>query len=297
MTPTVLVHLCLAFASAVFAGCGGGAGHQDSADIGTPSPSAQLSAGAGPAGATAGSFGPLTLGEDWDGPFDTRLWGTRMPHWTTPDLDNWKIEGGLLKLWTPLNAQGEFEFNNRVILTEGKFSQRFGWFEIEAKLPPGVGLWPSFWLYGIFGNARPEIDVMESFAGVDEWWGDPNPVDYGATVWLSDMVSGPVRIGSVRPGHHGLANFDLTRNFHKYGAKWEPDGVTFFFDGRQVGARIPTAALDQELFIIVGMGTGRVGDYNGPTSKTPTNSEFQVSYVRAWALPQGTTVNGRRIGG
>ena len=297
MRSAPLIRLALAATvAAALAGCGGGSSNANSGNGATPSSSAQLSAETGPAGATAGSFGPLTLGEDWNGSLDTRLWGTRMPHWTTPDLDNWKIEGGLLKLWTPRNEHGEFEFNNRAIITVGKFSQRYGWFEMEAKLPPGAGLWPSFWLYGIYGTTRPEINIMESFGGVDQWWGDPNPIDYGAAVWMSDIVSGAVRIGSVRPGHHGLANFDLTRAFHKYGARWEPDGITFYFDGKQVGNKIVTTAFDMELFIIVGMGTGRVGDYNGPTSKTPTNSEFQVNYVRAWALPQGTTVNGKRIG-
>jgi hypothetical protein len=51
-----------------------------------------------------------------------------------------------------------------------------------------------------------------------------------------------------------------------------------------------------ELFFIIGMGTGRMGDYNGPTSETPTDSEFDVNYVRAWALPEGTTVNGASVG-
>ena len=44
------------------------------------------------------------------------------------------------------------------------------------------------------------------------------------------------------------------------------------------------------------MGTG---DPTTPTprlSKTPTNSAFEINYVRVWALPQGTTVNGKRIG-
>ncbi len=252
--------------------------------------------GSGPAGASAGSYGAVTFNEDWNGSLDESVWNTRMPHWTTPDLDNWKIENGLLSIWTPKDSDGRFMFNNRAMTTDGKYTQRYGWFEMEAKLPKGPSLWPSFWLYGIQGTKRPEIDIMESFGGVDEWWGDPNPIDYGATAWISDINDGSQRIGSVRPGHHGLANFDLTNDFHKFGAHWEPDGITFYFDGQAIGDKIYTSAFDMELFFIIGMGTGQYGDYNGPKSDTPTDSPFEVNYVRAWALPSGTTVNGKSVG-
>ena len=251
-----------------------------------------------PAGAAPGTFGAVTFDEEWDGPLDTRKWHTRMPHWNAgiPDLDNWKIESGQLKIWTPRMDDGQFLFENRAMVTYDKFSQRYGWFEMEARLPPGKGLWPSFWLYGIYGTDRPEIDIMESHGGVDQWWGDPNPIDYGATVWLGQLDGNHELIGMARPTDVGITPGDLTLGFHKYGALWEPDGITFFFDGKQIGDKIHTSQMNRELWIIVGLGTGRPGDYNGPTSRTPTNSEYVINYVRAWALPGGvTTVNGRTV--
>ena len=220
-----------------------------------------------------------------------------MPHWgNAPELDNWKIEDGQLKIWTPKMANGQFLFENRAMVTHDKFNQRYGWFEMEAKLPPGQGMWPSFWLYGIYGTDRPEIDIMESHGGVDEWWGDPNPIDYGATVWLGQLNGNHERVGMVRPTHYGLTPGDLTTGFHKYGALWEPDGITFFLDGQQIGDKIHTSRMNREMWIIVGLGTGVPGTYNAPTSRTPTNSEFVINYVRAWALPGGvTTVNGSTV--
>ena len=252
----------------------------------------------GPAGATSGSYGSVTFDEEWNGSLDTSKWNTRMPHWndSIPDLDNWKIEDGKIKIWTPKQSNGEFLYENRAFTTYEKFNQRYGWFEMEAKLPPGQGMWPSFWLYGIFGTERPEIDIMESHGGVDEWWGDPNPIDYGATVWMGHLSGNHEMLGMVRPTHYGLTPGDLTTGFHKYGALWEPDGVTFYFDGQKIGDKIRTTRMDREMWIILGLGTGRPGDYNGPTSRTPTNSELEVNYVRAWALPGGqTTVNGSTV--
>lgn len=250
----------------------------------------------GPAGAAAGSYGAVTFDEEWNGPLDTSKWGTRMHHWTNPDLDNFKIENGELKMWTPLGADGLFEFENRAMNTEGLFNQLYGWFEMEAKLPPGSSLWPSFWLYGVYGQDRPEIDIMESYGGLDAWWGDPNPIDYGATVWLGRLDGNHERLGMFRPSHYGIAPQDLTKAFHKYGVKWDPEGIQFYFDGQPFGEKVHTSRMNRELFIIVGLSTGRYGTYNAPKASTPTNSEYIVNYVRAWALPGGvTTVNGRTI--
>lgn len=273
----------------------------DSSNSGNSSASTSASFASGnsgaPAGASDGQYGQVTFDEEWNGSLDTSKWDTRMPHWgNAPELDNWKIEDGKLKIWTPKMENGEFLFENRAMVTHDKFNQRYGWFEMEAKLPPGQGMWPSFWLYGIYGSDRPEIDIMESHGGVDEWWGDPNPIDYGATVWLGQLDGNHERVGMVRPTHYGITPGDLTKEFHKYGALWEPDGITFFFDGKQFGDKIYTSRMNREMWIIVGLGTGVPGTYNAPTGRTPTNSEFEINYVRAWALPGGvTTVNGRTI--
>jgi len=262
----------------------------------TPSVGRSADGLAGPAGAEPGSYGSVTLNEEWNGPLDASRWNTRLSHFTSPDLHNWEIADGLLKMWTPHDDSGNFVFQNRALNTEGKFSQRYGWFEMEAKLPAGPGLWPSFWLYGVYGTTRPEIDIMESFAGIDEWWGDPNPIDYGAAVWVSDINGGPNRLGSARPFHSGIT-MDYSAAFHKFGAKWEPDGITFYVDGKPFGGKVQTGALNQELFIIVAMGTGDPNNVHAPTSRTPTNSAFEINYVRVWELTPGSTGGGSTGGG
>ena len=195
-------------------------------------------------------------------------------------------------------ANGQFLFENRAMNTDGKFSQRYGWFEMEAKLPRGRGLWPSFWLYAHNDHTRPEIDIMEAYGGGDQWWAtaDGRPIDYGATIWISpeDGRSGDL-ISHQRPGwNQDIRMADLTAGFHKYGALWEPDGITFFFDGQPIGPKVRTIRLNQQMYLIIGLGTGNPGTFNAPTSETPTTSAhaFEINYVRAWALTQGTTTGG-----
>jgi beta-glucanase (GH16 family) len=48
--------------------------------------------------------------------------------------------------------------------TIGKFSQPFGRWEIDAKLPTARGLWPAFWLRG--DTTKGEIDIMEAVGGL-----------------------------------------------------------------------------------------------------------------------------------
>ncbi|MGE0311312.1 MAG: family 16 glycosylhydrolase [Lautropia sp.] len=258
-------------------------------------PAAPAAGSLAPAGAAAGTFGELTFREEWDAALDAGKWSTRLWYWTTQELDNWKIENGVLKMWTPRDPSGNFEFNNRCMNTDGRFSQRYGWFEMEAKLPPGAGQWPSFWLYAHNDDTRPELDIMEAYAG-EPTWGNAakNPIDYGATVWMSNADStadrqiAHQRLSQTRPG------IDLSAGFHKYGMKWEPDGITYYFDGTPIGPKIFTTEFNQQMYIIVGLGTGRPGGFNAPTAATPTTeaSAMEVNYVRAWALPSGTTTGG-----
>lgn len=54
----------------------------------------------------------------------------------------------------------------------------------------------------------------------------------------------------------------------------------------------PTTEFDQQRYIIVRL--GRPGGFNPPTAATATTEAgaMEVNYVRAWALPSGTTTGG-----
>jgi beta-glucanase (GH16 family) len=48
------------------------------------------------------------------------------------------------------------------------FAQRYGYFEMRAKLPSGLGTWPAFWLedtVGLKNNSmgHHEIDILEAY--------------------------------------------------------------------------------------------------------------------------------------
>ena len=95
----------------------------------------------------------------------------------------------------------------------GKFSFRYGYAQIVAKLPRGRGLWSAFWTEPESGAWPPEIDIMENLAQSDSvslyvHYDAANQFD-SSTVYLPTASSA----------------------FHSYGVDWEPGSVTWYVDG------------------------------------------------------------------
>ena len=171
---------------------------------------------------------------------------------------------------------------------DGKFSQRYGRFEILARLPTrthnSTGLWPSFWLRDDKGPG--EIDVMEA-------WGTPSAKpaeeDAGNYAWTvhSDTMGGGTAVKSW-----GLHRDDpsIARGYYRYAVEWTPDGIKMFLNDKQVGyvsrsanpwldTSFPTKA-NIRLHFAVG------NSYWGqPTSDTESPAEYVIEYVRVWKYP------------
>lgn len=247
---------------------------------------------------------------------------------TNQDLSNWRVADGSLKIWLRPNSDGNYYYWGRAINTEGRFECKYGYFEARLKLPAGPGTWPSFWLYRekLTPNAKhPEIDVIEAYASAvpgtppGDWgWdndGAGHQINYRGTIHYADNSGNSLggnsdptknygqflRGGNSAGGQYpGLfpSGIDLSAAFHVYGALWEPDGVTFFFDGQQLGPKLYTSLLNTEMFLIVAMGPVGQWDENqyasiSPyiTSESPTDEAraYLCDYVYAWRLGTGQT--------
>jgi beta-glucanase (GH16 family) len=99
----------------------------------------------------------LTFSDEFNGQskLDTTKWNVRYPFAPTPingELQFYSPEGMesgttyLRIIGEPLNVNG-FSYQSGLITTKNKFTQTFGYFEMNAILPAGQGLWPAFWLY------------------------------------------------------------------------------------------------------------------------------------------------------
>jgi len=157
-----------------------------------------------------------------------------------------------------------------MISTDRYFAQRYGYFEIRARLPGGRGLWPAFWLVSKTQQEHIEVDVMEAVG-----W------DTAHAYQSTHLKLSRGRGIHVRVGDEG---FDYTTAAHSYGFEWTPDELVFYIDGlettRTDGAPFRDA---QPMYMIANLAVG--GDWAGtPDSDTHFPAVMRINHIRAYRL-------------
>lgn len=220
----------------------------------------------------------LSFSDEFSSGYNSNVWNDKIWYEASNATKNYTVEDGKLKIWPQRDASGKFF--NRTIDTDGKYYQTYGYFEIEAKLPYGKGVWPAFWLlnHDQSGTHRPEIDILEAYpgGGPNSGWSDANlrPTTYAATVWPRGIENGSA-------GSHKLPYTpDLSTAFHKYAVKWEPNKITFYFDGKEMYST--NASMGERMYILLDLWYGSAS--GTPDNSTPVgkSNSFEVNYVRAW---------------
>jgi beta-glucanase (GH16 family) len=281
--------LASACAALTLAACGGGGSvpaPEASSGAGISSQS-QASSGASAASATDSNVLPygiqdasnfkLTFSDEFSNGFNTQVWNDRIWYEEGNATKNYTVEDGKLKIWPQRDASGKFF--NRTIDTDGKYYQTYGFFEIEAKLPKGKGTWPAFWLFNHVGDRRPEMDVMEAYAGGEGWGvtdaaGVSRPTVYAATVWKGDYDGQQVGMKMLSPG------VDLSEGFHRYAVKWEPNKQTYYFDGKEI--LVLNTTFSDPMYMMLDLWFGSAS--GNPDDSTPQgkSNSYEVNYIRAW---------------
>ncbi len=178
------------------------------------------------------------------------------------------------------NAQPQ-PFVSGQLTTAHKFTQRYGYYEVRAKMSPGKGLWHRFWLLTDDGGWPGEYDIFEVI-------GKEKPVKVHQTTHYRDA------------SHlHGMDGFTYDGivptdgKFHTYGFLWEPKTVTWYVDGvatlKQVNRiNIPMYVL---LDVAVGKDPGNTWPGN-PDATTPWPASMEMDYFRIYSsdpsLPNAT---------
>jgi beta-glucanase (GH16 family) len=189
---------------------------------------------------------------------------------------------GVLKIWPQPDGSGKF--HNRTIDTDRKFSQTYGYFEMRAKLPKGVGPWPAFWIFNHIGTRRPEIDIMEAYPGAPpppaSYWSNASheAEAYGVTAW---------RDASAQLGFYQIdKEINLSKTFNVYAVKWESSRITYYFNGEQVYSI--NAKMRDPMYILLSLWFGSAsGEPSTNPAITPVGegNSYEIDYVRVWKLP------------
>jgi beta-glucanase (GH16 family) len=146
-------------------------------------------------------------------------WGNSELESYTNSTNNVRLENGSLVLEARKDASGNYTSGR--INTNGKFSRRFGRFEIRAKIPPGTGLWPAFWMLPTTGNwpNTGEIDVMENR-------GDQTST-IGGTLHYGQVVPNNLHDGTA----YTLPTGNFNDNFHIFAVDWQLGKIDWYVDG------------------------------------------------------------------
>lgn len=188
----------------------------------------------------------------------------------TPDFP-FSVANGILRIEARRDAQGKWR-SGLLASTDhyGRgFSQQFGYFEMRAKLPPGPGLWPAFWLVG---NRDPdtsaELDIMEYYGRF------PDMYESVVHVWKKTDRGRDYTVLQ----RHPVPTDSLWKDFHLYGASIDPDWIIFYLDRTEVGRTPTPPEFRRPLFILLNLAMGA----GWPIDQTPNPSVMEVDYVRAF---------------
>ncbi len=164
-------------------------------------------------------------------------------------------------------------YTSGLITTEPSFTQTYGYFEMKAELPQGSGLWPAFWLLPADKSWPPEIDTLEAF-------GAPNAHgEGGANQYHVGAISGD---SSQNNGGWQAVSPDIFNSYNTYGVKWDPQHITYYFDGQEVAqVNTPTDA-DKPMYMLANLAVG--GNWPGdPNASTPFPADMKIDWIRAYS--------------
>lgn len=194
-------------------------------------------------------------------------------------ISPFRVNDGILNIIadrTPASLKQQVkgqEYISGVLTTENGFSQKYGRFEVFAKVPAGKGLWSAFWLLPSFDQwpegiaILPEIDVMEYLGNEGN--------TYHTT--LHTNQNGPLE---SHPYQHTLKT-DPSEDFHLYSVIWTSKKVEWYFDGNLVASHNTPRDYTEPVHFLLNLAVG--GTWPGrPDSRTSFPATYSIDYVRAY---------------
>jgi beta-glucanase (GH16 family) len=180
------------------------------------------------------------------------------------------------------------QFLSGLLTTQHAFSAAYGYWEMRAKLPAATRTWAAFWLLPSVvtpsnGGAAPEIDIVESYAGV---------MHGGSTFhgWSLDRTGRPISAihlvgGKVMScGATSASATPLT--WHTYGVLWAPTRLMFYVDGVETCEE--DVAISDPHYLLVNLAMDGRPYTPGPTSPAVYPATMSVDWVRHRPLRPGS---------
>jgi beta-glucanase (GH16 family) len=188
-------------------------------------------------------------------------------------LNPFKISQGILTITATRTPEAiksqvyDFGYLSGLLTTKDSYNQKFGYFEIRARLPKGKGLWPAFWLLPADGSWPPEIDVMEAL-------GHEPTRSHHSLHWTQD--------GKKTHWTKASDQSDLTDGFHTFGVDWTEANMRWYVDRKLVAQTQTPKPINKPMYLLVNLAVG--GYWPGdPDATTAFPAGLQIDYIRAYS--------------
>jgi Glycosyl hydrolases family 16 len=202
----------------------------------------------------------------WGGDFGDAIFADPTPGFP------FQIEDGFLRIEARKGPDGKWRSG---LLSSadpsGKgFLQQFGYFEMRAKLPPGPGVWPAFWLIANQDEkTSAEIDVLEYYGH------RPDIYHSASAVWPKPGVEIEKQVFHIQ---HTVPHGTLYEAFHTYGVSVEADWTIFYLDRQEMGRFRTPPEHHRPMFILLNLALGS----GWPIDQTINPSFMYVDFVRVY---------------
>lgn len=199
------------------------------------------------------------------------------------------LQTGALLYDGPLHAPEDKSFWPYSKRENPKYMHKYGYYECRARTQQLGGWWSAFWLQSpdVGATLNPihsgiECDIMECFT---PGYISPSCLHYNGygqdyKGFKDDRGTGDIIARSTKLPKE---------EFHTFGCLWEPDGYTFYIDGRRKGFKVGNgggneAVSDTEQFILISTESHSYRNNGQPAEglEKSVGDEYIVDYVRVF---------------
>ena len=207
--------------------------------------------------------------------------------------------------------QDDYYYYGGYISTREHLNYKYGYTEISAKIPHGVGFWSAFWTATTdYASSldpssplllRPEVDIMECFGNSTYYAGNMHrwPSREGSSAGykhtsldnLGQKVINDKKFTSVDEG------VVLGDDFHTYGLWWTPEKMEFICDGEVFFTEYinddegDIECFNHSMSLIISLSVGGANDAGGRLTDNPdewkNTNKYIVDYVNIYQYDDG----------
>jgi beta-glucanase (GH16 family) len=170
------------------------------------------------------------------------------------------------------------DYTSASLNTSGLWSFQYGHFEMRARIPTELGMWPAFWTLGLSGQwpSNGEIDIMEFYQSKLL----ANVACGTSTAYQAkwDSVATPILSFGA----------DWQAQFHVWSMDWDAENIALSVDGQLLNSTSLASALNadglspfkQKAYLLVNLAIG--GQNGGDPSSTAFPKRFEIDYLRVF---------------